>query len=204
MNNLHLSINQLTGYRGERLLFDQLQFDLQSGEILQIVGANGSGKTTLLRTLVGLSPLQSGEIHWQNQPIQKSENYASSFYYLGHLLGIKSELTVVENLKLDWRIQASNDDEIQTVLTQLDLWPYKNKACRSLSRGQKQRLALAKMMLSQTPLWILDEPFASLDQSAILLLQNIFMEKLQKGGLIIFTSHQPLTVTDLKPKTVVL
>ena len=205
MNNSLLYVNQLTCYRGERLLFDNLCFQLNAGELLQITGSNGSGKTTLLRLLTGLYPLQKGDIHWRSKRIHADrEAYQQQMYYLSHTLGVKHELTVLENLQLNWRNPVIIENQLDEVLTRLDLIQYKNALCRHLSRGQRQRLALAQLMLADALLWILDEPFASLDLVATTLLQQIFMEKLQTQGAIIFTSHQPLTLMTLKPKIVAL
>jgi heme exporter protein A len=205
MNNSLLSVNQLACYRGERLLFDALCFQLNAGELLQITGANGSGKTTLLRLLTGLYPLQKGDIRWCGKTIYANrEAYQQQMYYLGHSLGVKHELTVLENLQLNWRKPMRIMNQVDVVLTKLDLIHYKNELCRHLSRGQRQRLALAQLMLSDALLWILDEPFASLDQVATTLLQQIFVEKLQTQGAILFTSHQPLTLTTLQPKIVAI
>lgn len=205
MNNSLLYVNQLACYRGERLLFDNLCFYLQAGELVQITGPNGSGKTTLLRMLTGLYPVQAGDICWHGKTIQNDrETYQQQMYYLGHSLGVKQELTVLENLQLNWRLPITLENQRDTVLARVDLIHYKNTLCRQLSRGQRQRLALAQLMLADAALWILDEPFAALDLVAAALLQQIFMEKLQAQGAIIFTSHQPLTLMTLKPKIVSL
>lgn len=201
MNNSLLSVNQLTSYRDECLLFSGISFQLQAGELLQIIGINGSGKTTLLRMLTGLYPLQIGEINWCGRSISTyREIYHQQIFYVGHSLGIKNELTVLENLQFNWR----KFEEVAAVdiLTKLELIRYRHKLCRHLSRGQRQRVVLARLLLAKATLWILDEPFASLDQGAVDLLQQIFAEHLQTKGAIIFTSHQPLTLATLSPKMI--
>lgn len=200
MNNL--SVNQLSGSRGECLLFSDLSFELKPGDLLQIVGDNGSGKTTCLRLLAGLMPITSGQILWKDKSIASDRaSYYRDLGYLGHSLGIKLELTVLENLYLSWKKPLVDQEEMNGLVQQFELQNYQNTECRFLSRGQLQRVALLRLISSKSILWILDEPFAALDQSAIALLQDIFVKQLQTG-LIIFSSHQALTLSELSPRSI--
>lgn len=198
-NHFQLQAKHLTCYRGERLLINDLSFNVSSGELLQVVGENGSGKTTLLRALTGIFPPQSGEILWQGRLIQRDRlEYQRQFYYLGHQIGVKSELTALENLRLGFRVQA----DVGEVVSELKLGPLQNILSRHLSRGQRQRVALAKLLLSDASLWILDEPFASLDSVMMDKVQMLLAKKIEKGGGVILTSHRALTLTKLLPRVV--
>lgn len=182
-------VKQITCYRGDQRLVNKLSFSLSNGEITQIVGRNGVGKTTLLKSMVGIVPLHSGEVLWQGQSIQKDRlNYHENIYYLDHQIGIKSELTVLENIILDVRIGHKKNH--REVLTQLGLIEMQNKLARRLSQGERQRLALVKLLLSGAALWILDEPFSSLDSEIMNTFQAIMEAHCHSGGGIVFTSHQ--------------
>jgi heme exporter protein A len=177
------------------VLFDTLQFSVYPGELLQIRGKNGAGKSSLLRLLAGLSAANEGEIQYQGQPLRHvAADYAAALCYIGHQSGIHEQLTGVENLAF-WRAAAAlpaGDDF--ALLAQLGLAGLEDIPCHMLSAGQQRRVSLARLWLTSCPLWILDEPFTALDQSAIQLLQQHFLQHLQRGGTIILTTHQPLTL----------
>ncbi len=193
-----LHIRSLTAYRNERLLMRDVNFSLGRGELLQVVGPNGCGKTTLLRIIIGLLPPQEGEVLFREKLIGVDRQaYHRNVFYLGHQIGVKGDLTVNEQLRFARRCSFEKIST-EVVLKELDLYDYKNEFCRNLSRGQCQRVALAMMMLSDAVLWILDEPFSALDQAAQIKVQDIFLRKIEEGGSIIFTSHQPVGVALMK------
>src|SRR3990167_11001006 len=135
-----LEARNISCYRNESLMMSDVNFKLHSGELLQMVGPNGSGKTTLIRVLTGLFPPHSGQVLFRGRTIEEDPvDYCCHFYYLGHLIGVKNELTVMEHLQLGWRCHQSLET-IETVLDELDLTPYRNRLCRYLSRGQCQRV----------------------------------------------------------------
>ena len=182
---------------------NNLCFSLRTGEIIQIVGRNGVGKTTLLKSLVGIVPLEFGEVLWQRQVIQKDRlRYHENIYYLDHQIGVKSELTVIENILLDVRIDKEKD--WHDVVAKFGLIDMQKTPARQLSRGQRQRLALAKLLLSDALLWILDEPFSSLDSDTLTVFQSIMEAHCHSGGGIIFTSHQSVIFPSLTLKVVCL
>ena len=184
--------------RGDRQLFSGLNFQLKPKQLLFLEGKNGSGKTTLIRTLCGLFVADEGEILWQNQPIQEHlESYRKALFYLGHLNAIKGDLTALENLRFNHAMsgQSSNNDDLLDALERIGLYGYEDFPTRQLSQGQKRRVALARLLLNKSPLWILDEPFVALDIAAVELLQNIISSHVESGGMAILTTHQEVPLT---------
>jgi heme exporter protein A len=191
-NNV-LTAENIECVRGERTLFSNLTFNINSGKILYIQGANGSGKTTLLRTLSGLSQAHNGQINWNSQNIEElAEDYTGQVLYIGHLLGIKEDLTAVENLQFSASLAGFNVSREQAIygLTQLDIARCADLPTRVLSQGQKRRVALTRLWLQKNPIWILDEPFAALDVATIGKLTSQIETFAHAGGIVVFTSHQ--------------
>ncbi len=202
-----LEISDLCGMRGDRLLFEHLNFSLRSGELLHLKGHNGSGKTTLLRILAGLLRAESGEIRWNGDPIrQVRQEYHAELLHLGHLNGLKGDLSAVENLRIDTAIrgQRLHEDQAWQVLTDIGLRGHEDLPTKYLSQGQKRRVALARLWFSQVALWILDEPFSALDVAAVEELQAVIRRHLERGGMVIVTTHQEVELTSGEVQTLVL
>jgi len=181
--------------RGERRLFDSLNFELRAGEWLHVKGDNGSGKTTLLRTLIGLSPQDAGTIRWRGESITDAgDDYRRALVYLGHQAGLKEELTPIENLRLALALDGFEIAEAGLVhaLRRMGLRGREHLAARHLSAGQKRRVLLARLLLRPAELWVLDEPFSALDREAIELLGKLIADHLECGGVAVLTSHQPV------------
>ena len=188
-----LAVTQLQCIRGERSLFENLSFKVASGQLLYVQGDNGSGKTTLLRALCGLSHANAGEISWHNQNIQSlAEDYTAQVLYIGHLAGIKDDLTAVENLQFAASLAGNDVSREQAIaaLTQVNIARCADLPTRVLSQGQKRRVALARLWLQESALWILDEPFTALDAAAIETLSAHIETFVRTGGMVVFTSHQ--------------
>ena len=164
---------------------------------MQIEGANGSGKTSLLRILAGLSRSSEGQVLWEGEDILKHRTaYFSQVAYLGHTLGVKSDLSPVENLKISLALANIRFDEeaVYRVLEQTGLAGKEDMPARSLSAGQKQRVALARLLVCPAKLWIMDEPFTALDVSGVGLVRELLESHLQRGGMAVLTSHQAVEV----------
>ena len=187
-----LDIQNLECTRGDRILIRDLSFRLRAGELLHITGRNGSGKTTLMRTLCGLTLPYGGEIRWQGTPIRRlGEDYRRELAYVGHAHGFHGELTAVENLRVHACL-AEGQTEIEAALDRLGLSAQAGLPAKLLSQGQKRRLSLARLLVADRRLWILDEPFTALDVSSVLLVNDLIVAQLARGGMVILTSHQEL------------
>lgn len=186
--------------RGDRSLFRGLSFTLRSGELLHVTGVNGSGKTTLLRALCGLTRLQAGEVRWNGAAIGRlGDEYHAQLGYIGHSNGIQGELSPEENLRYAAGLHGLSVLAVGPILERLGLSAYCGFPSKILSQGQKRRLALARLLLAPKPLWILDEPLSALDTQSVALMTDLWREHLNRGGMIVLTSHQEL---DLGAKTV--
>jgi heme exporter protein A len=189
---------ELECVRGDRRLFSGLNFGLEAGELLHLHGHNGSGKTTLLRVLCGLLLPSGGEVRWDGRSIRElREDYTAELTYIGHKNGIKGELTGVENLQIACRLDGVVVSEGQAwdTLEQMGLRGHEDLPAKTLSQGQRRRVALARLMLSKTRLWILDEPFVALDKMAVGHLQSVIRDQVARGGMVILTTHQEVSLT---------
>lgn len=183
--------------RGERTLFSGLRFTLRGGDWLHVKGENGAGKTTLLRSLVGLSPTDHGEVHWRGADIRKTADaYRRALLYLGHPAALKDELSALENLRLALELDgfAIDDGAIETALQRVGLGACHDLPARHLSAGQRRRVVLARLLLRPADLWVLDEPFNGLDSAAVGWLGSLLGHHLERGGIAVVTSHQPVPV----------
>ena len=193
-----LQVLKLECRRGDRLLFSGLEFAVAAGSLLHVRGRNGSGKTTLLRTLCGLFSPDQGEVRWRGTPIRTlAEDFRRELLYLGHLNGIKGDLTAIENLRL---AAALDGDRVESpalweATARIGLAGFEDLPTRMLSQGQKKRVALARLILSRAPLWVLDEPFTALDLDALDLLQGLIAAHVAAGGLAVLTTHQAVPLT---------
>lgn len=186
----------LSCIRDDRVLFEKLAFTLASGQILLLEGKNGSGKTSLLRILCGFREPDAGDILWCGDPVKDSHFYAQ-MAYVGHLDGIKKELTVLENLKMSLALSSPGHYSINEALTKVHLSGYDDILVQALSAGQKRRLSLARLLITENVLWILDEPFTSLDKQGIALIETLMTEHCANGGMIVLTSHHDIALHDV-------
>lgn len=178
-------------WRGDRCLFEGLEFTLEAGQLAVIVGPNGSGKTTLLRTLAGLVPPSAGEATWNGTSVRSLEAAErAQVAYSGHLDGLKRELTLAENLRF-YASLAKADDLVPELLAGLRLERAANVRARDLSAGQRRRTALAALRLRSAALWLLDEPTTNLDADGRELVVGWVKEHCAVGGLAVVATHQP-------------
>jgi heme exporter protein A len=202
-NYFLLTLQKLQCRRGERELFSDVDVALQRGELLQVEGANGSGKTSLLRIVAGLSAAASGEIRWNNETIDElAEDYFRDLLYLGHAAAIKDELTALENLHLTLQLagERSSPGNAKQALSDAGLKDRLHLPAKYLSQGQRRRVALARLCLSERPLWILDEPFTALDVGAISWVAQLIANQLKRNGIVLFTTHQDVPIPGFVPR----
>lgn len=194
-----LEVKNLTAIRDERILFESLTFDIRAGELVQIEGRNGTGKTTLLRIIAGLGECESGEVLWQQNKIRDDrESYHNDLLFLGHHTGIKRELTALENLRFYMAVhqQVVEESALFDALVKVGLAGREDVPVAQLSAGQQRRVALARLWLSQKPLWILDEPLTAIDKQGVKVLEALFLNHAQQGGIVILTTHQDMFADD--------
>ena len=192
-----LSARGLGFSRAGRPVFSGIDFKLGPGELLQVTGANGSGKTSLLRVLSGLLPPEEGELRWHNQPVRNAESgYLQSLAYVGHTDGIDPDLSATENLQFAMRVAGGTPsiERIEAALAALGMAKAMHAPVRTLSQGQRRRVALARLALLPRSLWLLDEPLTSLDEQAGGCFHAQLDAHLRAGGLAVVATHQPLAV----------
>ncbi len=174
---------------------------------MQVQGANGSGKTSLLRTLCGFLMPDEGVISWCGEDVRElDEEYYAEMMYLGHLNAIKDELSALENLRISAGLSGVelSEKEAMLALRRMGLRGREMLPTKVLSQGQRRRVALARLLVSDAKLWILDEPLAALDVGAVALIQELIAEHLAQQGMVIFTTHQPLQVDGLEMRSLSL
>ena len=193
-----LVVKSLTCERGYRELFNDLNFELLPGEILHIKGENGAGKTSLLRIIAGLALPVSGQISFAGYDCRKYRSeYNEQLAFMGHKLGIKLELTPIENIQSYCNLgNVCTEQEIIDVLAKVGLYGFEEMYCNQLSAGQKRRVALAQALLSKTKLWILDEPFTSLDVIGVEFFLKIIQQHVEQGGMVLLTTHQEVNLSN--------
>lgn len=198
-----LEVRALTCERGERLLFRDLEFSLDSGQVLQVKGGNGSGKTTLMRIVCGLNDSFEGELLWRGEALdERRDAFHAGLLYIGHRVAVNHVLTPLENLRWSCRLHGPADDGgIRAALAQMDLAGYEDSPCYSLSAGQQQRVSLARLLLSSAEFWILDEPFTTLDVDGVALLENLVARHAREGGAVLITTHHKLALPRLRTLT---
>jgi len=190
-----LETRSLSCNRNDRILFEHLDILLEPGQMLLVEGANGSGKTSLLRILTGLGLADSGEVLWRGETIDRlAGDYFEQVTYVGHHDGIKRELTCLENLRLARAMGIPSALDLDEVLERVKLYSYGDTDVANLSAGQKRRLALARLLATDSTLWILDEPFTSLDKASMALFEDLFTGHLQQQGMIVMTSHHDISM----------
>lgn len=189
--------SDLVCVRGDRRLFRDVNFSLEAGGLMQVRGPNGSGKTSLLRILCGLSAPAHGEIRWCGTSIRSLGGaYNRVITYLGHLNGAKEDLTAIENLRISCALAGVevDDKKVREALQHIGLKGRELLPARVLSQGQKKRVALARLLVCDTRLWILDEPLAALDIHAIQLIKELLEKHLAQGGMVVMTTHQEIDI----------
>ncbi|NPA71844.1 MAG: cytochrome c biogenesis heme-transporting ATPase CcmA [Gammaproteobacteria bacterium] len=190
-----LNAKNLSCIRSHKALFSDLSFELSPGQLLLVEGKNGAGKTSLLKLLTGLRRPDSGLVTWNGCPISDPESdFRAQLAWLGHQNPLKEDQTALENLKTLGKIRPRNQTPLTEALKSVKLSHVKHKLVKTFSAGMKRRLALASLLITKAPLWILDEPQAALDKSGIALYESLAEAHLATGGMIIMTSHHAVNI----------
>ena len=204
-NNTLLCANNLTCIREERVLFEDLNLNILSGDIVQIEGPNGAGKTSLMRILAGLSQPYDGDIHFQGKCItEQRELFHQNLLYLGHLPGVKDELSAQENLEFNLALHGLDASTAENTLTEVHLVGFEDALASHLSAGQHRRIALSRLWQSQAKIWVLDEPFTAIDKLGVEKLEQLFLQHADNGGCVILTTHQDLSLPAERVKKISL
>lgn len=194
--------------RGRRRLFRDLSFEAQAGELIWVAGPNGSGKTSLLRILCTLLPPDAGSVAWRGSSTRDlGESFRAELVYLGHAAAVKDDLSALENLRFGLAQHGILADEatLLEALACFGLQGVEELPARSLSQGQRRRVALARLVFSGTQtLWILDEPLTALDIAAVGLVRDRISEHLDRGGVVVLTSHQDVELGGLRMRRLLL
>lgn len=175
-----------------------LSFAVAAGRCLQVVGHNGAGKTTLLRVLSGLLEPDEGEVRWEGRPVDlRSPEFQREFAYLGHQPPLKDDLTGRENLRFSVALRGNlpvrgGDMAIDAALADVDAAGFSDRPVRSLSTGQRRRIALAALPLATARLWLLDEPVTNLDAAGQGVVAALVARQLESGGIVVAATHQDL------------
>ena len=180
-------------WRGDRHVLRGVSLDVTAGQVVHVAGSNGAGKTTLLRVLAGLLTAEQGSVSWQGRPITSNfEAYASTLSYLGHSDALKADFTARENLAHEVGLRRPvTAPEIDDAMARCGLAACRDLPARVLSAGQRRRLAMARVMLTATSLWILDDPFTNLYQAGVQLLSDVIAEQVDGGGAVVMAAHRP-------------
>ena len=189
INNATLEIKNFTLQRGDRLLVRELSLALKSGDVLELRGANGSGKTTLLRAIAGLHQAISGSITFTGNDDFENKDYIG---FMGHLDAIKPNETISQQLAFWAKFFGNNTAQISDIAEQLKISRILPLMGISLSAGQRRRVAIARIIIANRPIWLLDEPAAPLDNDGRKVLGEILNTHSKKGGVIIAAVHDAL------------
>jgi heme exporter protein A len=197
-----LKAERLHLWRGERHVLAGVNVEVAAGDMLQVTGANGTGKTSLLRTLCGLLHHEDGRVLWEGRNVfEDLAAFHSQLVYLGHEPPLKADLTPRENLRYWIGVRRPlSDTDITSALERAGAGAWRDQPVRTLSAGQKRRVALAGVILAAAPLWLLDEPATNLDADGQCLVGSLIDAQLASGGVVIVAVHQDLPVKNAAPR----
>ncbi len=190
--------NKLLCLRGGRVVFTDLSFTVAPGRAVILRGPNGSGKSSLLRIAATLMAPAAGLLTWRGSPLDP-EQHRARLIYVGHGDAIKPVLTVRENLRF-WAALATPEDgrerRVGEVLEGVGLDRLAEVRAQLLSAGERRRLGLARLLVADRPLWLLDEPTVALDRNAVARFTEALCRHLADGGLALIASHIDIDIAD--------
>ncbi len=184
----------MAAFRGDHLVFSELSFRLEPGGAVVLIGRNGSGKTTLLRLIAGLMPRAAGDVLWAGEEaLADLPSHGERLAYLGHQDALKLGLTAAENLALWARVpRDGRASAIEAALAAVGLEDLAHLPARMLSAGQRRRVAIARLLVSDAVLWLLDEPTTALDTASVARLGGLAAAHRAAGGMIVAATHLDL------------
>lgn len=188
-----LEINGLECIRENKPIFKDINFSVESDQTMLVRGKNGSGKTSLLRILAGYIKNYSGNILFNGNNIKNDNELLSEFRFLGQKNTLKGNLSVKQNIAM-WELIYQVKSDVHEISKILNIEEILNVDINSLSDGQKKRVSLARLMISNAKVWLLDEPLVYLDQNKIDLLQNIILRHNKRGGITIYSSNTDINL----------
>jgi heme exporter protein A len=191
-----LSVAGLHLWRGERHVLRNVQLTAKPGQCVLLTGRNGAGKTTLLRAIAGLLDPEEGQVTWRGAPARQTrDEFHSELAYLGHEPPLKGDLTGRENLHFSIGIRRPvAAAEIDAALTRTGASDFADRPVRTLSAGQRRRVALAGVLLTGAVLWLLDEPTTNLDADGQRLVGSLIAEQVARAGIVVAAVHHPLAL----------
>jgi heme exporter protein A len=202
-----LRADGLVCWRGGQALFEDLSFEVQSGQLVWLRGHNGRGKTSLLRVLAGLARPDRGSVTWGGVALGDSTDFPDHRIYIAHANALKDDLTVFESLQFLAVLhgRSGTPDALLMALRRLGMQQRQRAPVRTLSQGQRRRVALARLALETGPgLWLLDEPFDALDAEGTAVVYELLEQHLARGGSVVLTSHQALRMDRAAPRVLEL
>jgi len=190
------NVKNLECIRRDNILFQGLNFSLEDGGLLQIDGVNGSGKTSLLQMCTGLIQATEGEILWNGENIISCRyQFQSDISYFGHTNGIKAGLTARENMNVMHALSGTKAKiNVSLVLESIGLAGMENVLLSRMSAGQKRRMGLTRLFITDSKLWLLDEPFNALDKNGKVIIEQLIVKHCSEGGMVIFATHQTMEI----------
>ena len=193
-----LEAKDISCIRGNRELFRHLTFRVEQGTALRIHGVNGAGKTSLLRMIAGLAPIAAGRLSWGGRALSEmGDEYHAQLVFVGHANALKAHLTPCENVQLGLAIQGLSGDAVavRAALEEEGLAVATDVPAQWLSAGQQRRVALTRTRFAAgRKLWVLDEPFSSLDDAAVARLSSRLAGHVRSGGVVVYTTHQDVRI----------
>ena len=191
MKSTEISVNSATCYKNNNLIFSDVSISYNDGDIGIIMGPNGCGKTTLIRSICGIQGLDEGQVSLDKIDIKHHDNnYMDKIIYIGHKNSLNNDFSVYENLEyLSAFDSSSKINKINEAMKYFDIYKYRNYMVSEISEGNKKKVSLARLLISQKKVWILDEPLSYLDDTAVNIFTNLVLNHQKKGGITIASTH---------------